>query len=312
VPLISAQAVSHRPDNPLEVVASAGVSVSRTSDGGLTWNWATTPPGEPVLAFARSPGNPNELYAGTHYALYRSEDAGDTWQHVTQGFGYFADIAVDRTNPGTLAAIRNSTVAWSEDAGATWTPATIEGGGQDFREIAHGPVGTGRVYALAFQHNDVYALYRADAHGSPVVPTEGGLEVTDVAVDPSDDSVLFAVAHDDSYQIWTAYLSVVAGAHWKPRGSTLQSFDSGAFVRFDPCDPWTIYFVLGPTGMYVSHDRGLTWTLETPELPFGFARAFDVACSAGQLVMSVASGTGVEVRDPAFVESIFANGFDGE
>ncbi|HKP67447.1 MAG TPA: hypothetical protein VJX31_12525, partial [Casimicrobiaceae bacterium] len=314
IPLISAKVVSQNPGNPLQLVASAGTGVALSSDGGLSWTWSTTPPAEPVLSFARDPGNSSRLFAGTHYALYWSDDAGDTWQHVTQPYNYFNAIALDRNDSQKLVAVRDFAVAWSSDGGATWTPATIVGGAQDFRRIAQGQLGTARVYVLHWLHNDVYQLFRADAFGASVAPTEGNLELSDVAVDPSNDDVLFAIAHDDAYQDWTGYLSTDAGAHWQARGTILDVRNgSEASVRFDPCEPRTIYLLLGSKGMYVSHDRGLTWLLETPGVPFGYAWAFDVACSSGQLVASVATnGAGVEVRVPELIDRIFADGFDAE
>jgi photosystem II stability/assembly factor-like uncharacterized protein len=314
IPLISAQVVSQDPIHPLRLAASGGAGVALSDDGGLTWTWATTPPDEPVLTFGRVPGDASRLLAGTRNALYRSDDAGHTWQHLTQPYDHFNDIAVDRGDPQKLVAVRGFAVAWSSDGGATWTPATVVGGATDFRRIVRGQIGTNRVYVLRFVHNDVNQLFRADAHGDSLVPTEGNLEVSDAAVDPSDDAVLFAVAHDETYRDWTGYLSTDAGAHWQTRGTIAQVQNgSEARVRFDPCEPRTVYLLLGSRGMYVSRDRGLTWSLEAPDVPFGYTWDFDVACSSGELVASVATnGAGVEVRDPEFIDGVFGGGFDGE
>lgn len=313
VPLVQTFAVSIRAGNPGEVLAATVNGVAISGDGGLTWSPSDTSPTDSVNVFARSPADATLIYGGTRFGLFRSTDAGRNWQQITPPDEHYRydSIEFDRVNPARMSAIRPNQVAWSEDAGSTWTAATIEGAGSfDFRQLAHNPRGTGIVYALAFLHNDVFTLYRASAHGQPLIPIAPDLPLNAIAVNPSNDRMLFAIAHDDAYQTSTAYLSVDAGDHWQARST----FDYPAYglVSFDPCDGRTVY-VQAVNMLHISHDLGLTWSTEQAELPFGIVNDIDMSCSAGTLSIAVAtSRRGAEVRDPEFVDVILGDGFDGD
>jgi photosystem II stability/assembly factor-like uncharacterized protein len=313
VPLVQTSAVSIRTDAPGEVLAATANGVAISTDGGLTWSPSDTSPTESVNSFARSPADATLVYGGTRFGIFRSTDAGRNWQQVTppdEHSGYDS-IEFDRMNPTRMSAIQDYHVAWSEDAGSSWTAATIQGAGSaDFRQLAHSPRGTGIVYALAFLHNDVFALYRASAHGQPLVAIAPDLPLNALAVNPSNDRMLFAIAHDESYQMSTTYLSVDAGDHWQARSTF--AYPMFGLLSFDPCDGRTVC-VQGINVLHISHDLGLTWSTEQAELPVGIVDDIDMSCTAGTLSMAVATfQRGAEVRDPEFVDVVLGDGFDGD
>ena len=313
IPLSSTTAVSIRPDAPDEILAGHSGGIAISIDGGMSWTPADASPPTEVQALTRSPSDATVVYAGTKWGLYRSTDSGRNWQALAATTDYYRydAVVVDRADPNKLAAVRSSSVVWSEDGGVTWTPATVEGGANpDFRSFGRNSYGSGVVYALAFLHNDVNALYRAPAHGRPFVLIAPDLALNALAVSPSTDQLLFATAHDDTYTTTTAYLSVDGGETWTPRST----FDNPDFVsiRFDACDARTVY-VQGYDVLRVSHDLGLTWSDETPDLPFGIVNDIDVRCTDGTRSIAVATyAHGAEVRDPEFVDTLLADGFEGD
>ena len=314
IPLSSSHAVSIRPDLPLEILAAHSGGIAISTDGGMSWSPANTSPPPETLSLTRSPSDPSVVYAGTKWGVYRSVDAGRNWVALASEVDYrrYDTVVVDRANPAKLAAARSlSEIAWSDDGGATWSSATVEGGSHpEFRSIASNSRGSGAVYALAFLHNDVYALYRASAHGQTFVPIATDLPLNALAVSPSSDQLLFATAHDDQYETTTAYLSADGGATWTPR-STFENPDFVS-IRFDACDARTVY-VQGYDVLRVSHDLGRTWSGETADLPFGIVADIDVRCTNGTRSIAVATGVhGAEVRDPEFVDTLLTDGFDGD
>jgi len=314
IPLSSVNAVSIRPDAPGEIVAAHSGGIAFSTDGGMSWTAADTSPPAKILSLARAPGDASIVYAGRQWGgFYRSVDSGRNWEAMTPADDYYSyvAVAVDRADANKLAAVRASSVAWSEDGGATWMQATVEGGANpDFRSFGRNSYGSGAVYALAWLHNDVFAVYRAPAHGQPFAPIAPGMNLNALAVSPSSDRLLFATVHDDTYTTTTAYISADGGETWTPRST----FDNPDYVsiQFDACDARTVY-LQGFNVLRVSHDLGLTWTDETADLPFGITNDMDVRCTNGTRSIAVATyAHGAEVRDPEFVDAILGDGFDGD
>jgi len=311
IPLAQTFAVSIRPDDPRHIVTTTQAGISVSTDGGATWNAALSPPPFTVIALARSPSAPTLIFAATsNRGVYRSTDDGDTWAQISDSdYLNFLSIIADRADPQKLAGAYGE-LQWSDDGGVHWRTAVIgtPGGYDDFRELIQAP-SSGRIYALAFNHNDVYRLYRADAHGDVVVPVAGSIPLNALAVHPVDDRRLFAIAHDDAYLNATFYVSYDSGDHWAARGTVPNP--SGAVLRFDPCNPDTIYLQT-PNALYASRDEGMSWTAESLELPLFVVEDFDVGCVAGTLTMAAASwASGTEVREPQFIDDVFAGSFEG-
>ena len=311
IPLAQTFAVSIRPDNPRRIVTATLRGISVSVDGGATWNAASSPPPFTVIALARSPSAPTLIFAATsNRGVYRSTDDGDTWAQISDSdYLNFLSIIADRADPQKLAGAYGE-LQWSDDGGVHWRTAVIgtPGGYDDFRELIQAP-SSGRIYALAFNHNDVYRLYRADAHGDVVVPVAGSIPLNALAVHPVDDRRLFAIAHDDAYLNATFYVSYDSGDHWAARGTVPNP--SGAVLRFDPCNPDTIYLQT-PNALYASRDEGMSWTAESLELPLFVIEGFDMGCVAGTLTMAAATyASGTEVREPQFIDDVFAGSFEG-
>lgn len=173
--------VTHPTDAGRYYVAGADGGVWRTSDAGLTWtpltgSLATTAIG----SLAMDPANPDVLYAGSGEAnfanhsryglgLFKTVDAGATWRVLAaQTFAgrCFSTIAISPSNPDTLFAAVTRAGGFPELAAAKGHP------------LAAGPVG----------------LFRSDDAGESwsLVPGLPSVDATDVSIDPSNPSVIYA------------------------------------------------------------------------------------------------------------------------
>ncbi|MGE5233238.1 MAG: WD40/YVTN/BNR-like repeat-containing protein, partial [Acidobacteriota bacterium] len=81
--------------------------VSRSFDGGATWQDAPVEPGaSAVFSLALDPSDPNTLFAGTSSGVLVTRDAGTTWQPLPSGLppGGVAGLAVRQGTRNVLFA----------------------------------------------------------------------------------------------------------------------------------------------------------------------------------------------------------------
>lgn len=321
VPLAEVRSVSMRPGAPEDMLAAgAGLGVARSTDGGATWSDSSTGLTQTtVSALVRSPQNPDVVYAGSNDGLFRSTDGGSTWSGVAiasfpiSGQRTFGRLGVDRDDPAKLTGMQDySRLMWSDDGGANWRSASASDGQWDFRFFPRTPAGSRIVYALAFLSSAEHRLYRAVGHGGVFEPIAGAQRFGTVAVNPANERELVALARNGTWNVWTAYRSLDAGDTWATRGAlpSMQSLGDMAQLRFDACDPRTVYALAGG-GFYVSRDKGATWAHEPLTLPATFLNDLDVDCTDGTAsVVAATDTTGTQVRTPEEVEGIFADGIE--
>ena len=323
LPLAEVHGVSIHPVRGAEILAAgAGFGVALSTDGGVTWNAGL--PGmtrENAVGIVRSPQNPEIVYAGTDDGLFRSDDGGRTWQgDVVQAYPYggphqFGRLDIDRDDPDKLVAFAGYTgVMWSDDGGVSWRLATTQGSA-DLRIAPHTASGVHTVYALGFVQSIDHRLYRATAHGDPLVPVPGAtFLMSALAVHPGNDREIVALSRQGGWTTWTAYRSTDGGDTWQVRGSLPAMTDLGrpAQLRFDACDPRILYALAGRS-FYVSTDRGATWSedpLAMPLLPSRPINDLDVRCDGGATSVVAASYTGTQVRAPQAIDGIFVDRFE--
>jgi hypothetical protein len=214
---------------------AGGGHLNTSTDGGQTWITGNSPAGIWISSDMSATGNRMVAvqYGG---GMYMSTDFGVTWTQVTSsalvnvtGGLSFESVTMSQDGLHIVAAVQPTTgttptgrLAYSNDGGATWALASL-------------PVGT-------------YWWRSVD--------------------NSADGQVIVAAEHNGSI-----FLSTNAGATWSPltvaltSGSTTTPVASNSWYRVKlSADGNTIAIVAnsfgtGPgTGIFVSHNRGATWT----------------------------------------------------
>jgi len=183
--------------------------ISKTLDGGLTWNtvWERGGNSSPLLdAIVIAPSAPHIVYAKPCYCgdaaaiLYKSTDAGGTWGEVSTPYtGFFPSLAVDPLSSNILYLGSASPAAWkSVDGGANWQPLANGLSGFGFEFVVN-PNNTQVVHGAC---NEAGAYESVDAGGNWVKIDAGieGLSVVSIGI--VDRAPLTLLAGVGSAGIW--------------------------------------------------------------------------------------------------------------
>ena len=105
-------------------VGTVGGGLSRTSDGGKTWDRIRDPiPSEcNVRALSVYPDNPHRILAGTDLGIFRSEDNAATWERLDSPMESLQiwSVTVDPLDPDVIFAGTRPDAFRSRDGGRTW------------------------------------------------------------------------------------------------------------------------------------------------------------------------------------------------
>ena len=260
----------------------------KSADAGATWHEVTSglPPEMWIRTLAVDPFTPSTLYAGlacreasfksgcetcaaiaapSGVGIYKSTDAGETWHLSSGGLSdnhlCIRGIAPDPATPNRIYSYSEtyqtalfSRHSLSTNAGATWDAVS-----DDYtpsRDLVIHPR-SGRRFAIAdFDRGASIVISDDGATWRPTVHSPAAAGVFGFAVDPQDDSIIYAATSgglsrtSDRGATWSTVTSMVQGATMS--------------VAIDPADNHRI--VLGATGgLFVSPDSGATWS----ERPIG-------------------------------------------
>lgn len=203
------------------IYAAATQGLFHSSDGGSTWTFGAPPRSQgEVVALAASP---DVVVAGAWQpyelgGVFRSLDRGITWEPAGQGFTALSVNAV-------AAAPSDPDILF---AVAGWTDV--------FRSVDRG---------ATWKQLGLGTLPAAYVH------------LTDILVDPSDVSILYATDLATS-RLWR---SVDGGDTF----STVPIFSAPTRLAFDPRKPGALW-ALGSQGVHHSADRGATWQKVGPQV----------------------------------------------
>ena len=102
----------------------AALDLSRSDDGGQTWEKLPAPEGGAILSLATHTDRPRRIFAGlASGGVALSEDGGRTWRAGGSGLpsGAVRALAVAAVLPNTIYAAVNGDGLWkSENAGQSW------------------------------------------------------------------------------------------------------------------------------------------------------------------------------------------------
>ncbi|MFN0112869.1 MAG: Ig-like domain-containing protein [Blastocatellia bacterium] len=203
------------PDNP-NIMFAAGVAggIWKTINGGTSW----TPTADlianiAVNSMAFDPKNTNVIYAGTGEGfpngdavrgagIFKTIDGGTSWSRLpntgTPDFYFINDLIVSHNNSRRVYAATSTGVWRSLDEGLNWTQVVatnVNGGCLDL--AARTDTQTDSLFAACgnLQQSSIFQKSNAEgAGGWDVVLTEAGMGRAAIAIAPSNQNVVYAVA----------------------------------------------------------------------------------------------------------------------
>lgn len=220
-----------------------GLGVYKTTNGGLTWSptgltfLLTDGDGSLIRKIVVNPANSNQVLACGVSGMYISNDAGVSW--TKQIDEIFWDIVQDPINPSILYAA----TGWLK--------------------------GTNRGHAGIFKTTNFAANWTLLTTN---IPTTGSVQRIKLAVAPSDNNFVYALAVDTQNGLYGVYKSTNAGTTWaySDPGNILEANDgtgSGGQGNFDlalcvdPANKNIVYS--GGINVWVSTDGAATFTMAT-------------------------------------------------
>ena len=205
-----------------DVLYAAAVSggVWKTEDAGASWRPLSDDLANlTVNSLAFDTSDPDVLYAGTGEGYFREEvrgtglplrgagifksvDAGATWERLpaTAGadFHWVNDLVVSVADPRRVYAATRTGVWRSRDGGASWTrvlATTVTGGCLDLAARTDRPGDSLFASCGTFEQARVYRNTAAEGAGAwTQVLTEAGMGRTSLAIAPSNQDVVYALA----------------------------------------------------------------------------------------------------------------------
>ncbi|MFQ5428708.1 MAG: WD40/YVTN/BNR-like repeat-containing protein [Phycisphaerae bacterium] len=273
--------------------SSWGNGVYRSTDGGATFTNVGLRETQDIPRIAVDPRNPDVCYVAAmghlwgpnqERGLYKTTDGGKTWEAALQvdELTGCCDVVLDPKNPDTVYAAMYTRLRQahsfqsggpkggifrSDDGGATWKKLTdglpSETGriGLDvFRadpRIVYASVESdtgGRIIDAWHNYSRAGGVFRSEDHGetwqrmSDLAPRS--FYFSRIRVDPKDDQRVYLPG-------WGLGVSDDGGRHFRAGLARITHVDMHTMF-IDPDD--TDHLMIGNDGgVYVSHDRGVTW-----------------------------------------------------
>jgi len=260
----------------------SSIGILKSTDGGVTWpassntlNW-TVNLNRIIYKLLIRPDHPDTVFATTNIGIYRTINGGTNWIQVQAGI--FTDIEFKPGNPNivyaTAGIFTNGAFYKSTDAGSTFNlitdglPPASEIGRV---EIAVTPADSNYVYLVAMKKTtyELYGFYRSvnggdqfslQANMPNILLGQAGNQAwynMCMAVSPfHKDTILVGASN-----IWR---SLDGGLNW-----TKQTSEFGGLIPFVHPDHHSITFFPGSDsiyysgndgGLFITTNRGVTWT----------------------------------------------------
>jgi photosystem II stability/assembly factor-like uncharacterized protein len=243
--------------NPSHLLVGTSSDLFRSEDDGLTWVRLDINQEHPNITVAKiDPQDENSYWIGTTSGLYLSSDAGQTWTSRNSGLRHrrLVDLAVNPIDPNNVMLIAEEGVFLSRTDGDTWTILD-----DAFQDGAHSePVisASDEELFLVLRNN---RLFRSDNRGLAWFETSPDFKPLDsfvaYASDPFDSQVVIACFNGSV----GTYRSIDRGSTWISVNADLP-FTEPTEIRFAPDAAARVYLSFSDNGVYVSENRGDTWS----------------------------------------------------
>jgi photosystem II stability/assembly factor-like uncharacterized protein len=290
------QSLVFDPQDPNTIYTfSQAAGVSKSTDGGKSWNAANTglpptgyyPP--EVLAFVIDPLNSSNLYVGTWQGIFKSIDGGTSWNSANSGIPVLIDnvpalpysvpcLAIDPRSPNTLYAVENGYATpggvivagglfKSTDGGGSWNPLNLGlPPNSSIDVVAVNPQNPSTLYV-----GSAYGIFKSTDGGSDWTPVNSGLPafanglpggaayflVDSLAIDQQQPDTVYAAITN---LIGSMVLKTTnGGASWSDAGSGLPENTTVRSLQIDSQIRTTLYAATG-AGVFKSTDGAITWT----------------------------------------------------
>jgi hypothetical protein len=261
---------------------------AKSTDYGDHWTASATF-GADSTAFLVDAGLPQTVYAASGRGIWKTADGAATWAGASRGLHATSvrSVAVNPASGGVLSGVLSTGLvrlrqsAKSLDPGS-WLPVLDETPGF----VVYDPNRPSTVYAglngsNRQGSNRIAKSTDSGLHWLALSLADPCLVLADVAVDPTDSGVLYAVGQASSLPGCTqpsalTFKSTDAGATWQ-RLSLL----TAKRILVDPFDPRILY-AIGPLfseSILKSTDAGATWHLANTGL--GTGDPLDLALDSG-------------------------------
>lgn len=252
-----------------------------SNDGAQTWTQRTTPGGDmEIHSITPVPATPGAFYISQGSGIYLSTDYGQSWSADLFPYNnvtYVHDLEIDPLDPEFLWATSsvwplnsNDTIGvfLSMDSGITW-----EYGGEGIPRLAGASVqafclavGTGSPqmgYVGTWEAigDSTIGVYKRDLSLGTERWQYTGLigegPINDIAVDPVDQDLCFALAGYNSSSAGALWRTTDGGVSWE---IVLDATSLGGLVDWDfEYLNGILYVPVFQKGMYISADHGENW-----------------------------------------------------
>jgi hypothetical protein len=219
------------PKSP-SIIYSGRFGVSRSTNGGTSWNAIGLANFSMVEGLAVDPKDASVIYAGTEAGVWKTTNGGSGWEQAGLADSYVSALAIDPANTNTIYAASIDHLYKSTDGGSSWT--TIEGPSL-INAIAVDPRNSKTIY-IGSQLWSGGGLFRSEDGGNKWVTI--GLakrSVTCVVINPTSSSSIYVGIFDGG-----VYKSTDSGSSWSAINNGLTSLDVDS-LAVDYATPRTIY-----------------------------------------------------------------------
>lgn len=302
------------------VYAATDAGVFRSATGGDTWALIESGMATSQVRRIAVAANPDIAYAATRNGVFKTTDAGRSWRAVVNGLSgsFVTSVAVDARDSSIVFASTDLGVFKSIDGGDHWQ---MMNNGLRYTFV-------GAIATAASDPNTLYAgtaaddvpevefssVFHTNDGGRSWAPAQAGLplgvDVSSLAVDPSNPRVAFVAADEGTFKtsdgglrweriegIWghavtidpsqpsNVYVASDSGRVHRSQNSgltwdsTLVTQEDLHDVVVDPSDSTVLYGTTGSGGVIKSTDRGATWLAINAGLQHPSARTIAIAPS---------------------------------